>query len=278
MKIVLAIYNSERDGQCLTTAVINNTQVPSLTNGRTFGTHHGNHPGNEHHINPDETELTHAFSVLATTGIVAGSPNNFISQEAFNVDGRVIEKGSPIFHGFSPSDEKTTEREKFIASIHGERPATMMFIRFLVQIIGEGEDNIEQVHHYGNITALGHDKFWFSHGILGSSPATITRNNLPQLLFTDQGRGRFTARVQADFMRAGAQCIVSLPEDIFLAVPKIQLRDPVDWSGRSDRDIKYTGETFVVNTNVSDRNRRMHMFMIVDAARMEALDAGFIPE
>ena len=64
----------------------------------------------------------------------------------------------------------------------------------------------------------------------------------------------------------------------FLAVPKIQLRDPFDWNGRSDRDVKYTGETFVVNTNVSVRNRRMHMFMIVDAAEMEALDAGFISE
>ena len=88
MKIVLAIYNSKRDGQCLATAVINNTQVLSLTNGRTFGTHHGNHPGNEHHVNPDEIELTHAFSVLATTGIVAGLPNDFISQEAFDVNGR----------------------------------------------------------------------------------------------------------------------------------------------------------------------------------------------
>ena len=277
MKFLFAFYNSERDGQCLTTALINNSQALGLTNARLFGTYHGDHPGNEFHLHPDDIELTHAYSLFATTRIVAGSPNDYISHEAHNVDGREIEEGTPNFHAFSPSDDQATERERFLSYIQGDRPATMMFIRFCVQIIGEGED-IEQAHHFGNITALGHDKFWFSHGILCSTPVMITRTNLPHLLFTERGRARFTARVQTDFLRAGTQCIVSLPDDIFLAVPKIQLRDPVDWSGTSNQDIRYTGETFFDNSNVNERDRRMHMYMIVDSTEMEDLDAGFNSE
>ena len=87
--------------------------------------------------------------------------------------------------------------------------------------------------------------------------------------------------MQADFIRAGTQCTVLFPsqsQDIFLAVPKIQLVDLFVWGDTPHRDIKYLGQTFIDNRNVSNRNRRIYMFMIMDVAEMEPLDTGFNPE
>jgi len=272
MKVVVAFYNAERDGYCLPTAVVNNIQRPGSILGCDFGSIHGRHPDNEHDMDGNELEISNAFALLTTTGHVAGTAGHYISRETIHKNGRTIDSGSPIYHGFSVSEGDLDTLRKFRTIIQGDNPATMMFVRFCINPIGE---NSEPNYHWGNITSLGEDKFWFSHGILSSSPVTIQKSNIERLLFSEGGRGLLTSRVQNDFNRAGVDCYVGFPNgphDIFLAVPKIQLIDPFDWSGKSDTEIKYSGLTFINNRNT--KKRMMQMYQIVN--EMDSIDLALL--
>ena len=268
-RIVYSRYYNPDFAYCLATAIQNNLQEPGCVMGHNLGRLHGRHPNNEHNLDHN-AELSNAMAYIVMSGHAAGDQGHYLVENEVRVNERSIEAGSPMYHGFAPTqgDAARQDEDTFIGLIDGDYPNQFMFVRFILTKIVERNDEIpEIIPHWGNITFAGGTTWWFGHGTMESNPIRISQGVLSTLLFTEVGRSTLAAVVQNDF---GGEYIVSYDRDMFLAMPKIQLQGPNTWE---EEELSRLPLIFVTNGNTTRRHMHTYQIVDLDARHVQSIDA-----
>lgn len=210
------------------------------------------------------------MAYIVMSGHAAGDQGHYLVENEVRVNERSIEAGSPMYHGFAPTqgDAARQDEDTFIGLIDGDYPNQFMFVRFILTKIVERNDEIpEIIPHWGNITFAGGTTWWFGHGTMESNPIRISQGVLSTLLFTEVGRSTLAAVVQNDF---GGEYIVSYDRDMFLAMPKIQLQGPNTWE---EEELSRLPLIFVTNGNTTRRHMHTYQIVDLDASHVQSIDA-----
>lgn len=200
------------------TALMNLTQSPTFTNASDLGFIHGRYYGDEEIRELEEVDITTMIVHLVNGMFIGGSFGSHIANEKIkdSYSARVIEKNSPVYITCGINDSQA-----FLEAFIEHNTCSMMIIR--AHLIHP--EQVWDTKHSYFISCRRDKAGWL---IFGGQPGEKVlsvlhgpmASNIKRFLFEKEGRELLTARLDCAF---GSKGMLTLPENDFLVMPKIQL-------------------------------------------------------